>query len=379
MSQYHAIGILSPVASPRQRESDYYYTIVFPNTRAALLDLSDRVSFAEAVALLQLVTPGGKEREQQAELEFRRAWVHKFRCTPPENSDTVPFLLFQELMREVIVQRFDAMPELFVKTSAPREDDDNQAPLLLSFRPSRALLADMADRMHMSVAVMPEIHPDSQYWAGGTDDHKRSDREHEQWTKPAAQEELYRLFLAGKIPTEEATLFDADHDREDQRMWSRRIHALQRFSDPEVAKAVERNSQAPTMYLPFRQRASLRYLYRQIDGAGAMTEVTPFRVVDKIRLTKAIIDAQFDCSALVQRNVLLHHCCAHTHHTDAIDTSIDVLRVQWGSLLSPWRLYRQGLTSLSQLLHYQPIAHVRNYFGEEIALCTSGGLAPLRT
>lgn len=376
MSQYHTIGILSPVASPRQRDSEYYYTIVFPNTRAALSsescsscassrqNQSERVSFADAVELLQLVTPGGKEREQQAVLEIRQAWVHKFRCTAPESSDTIPFVYFQELLREVIVQRFDAMPELFLKTSVSR---DQQA-LLLSFRPSRALLADMADRLQMNVAVMPEIHPPSSYWAA---DSKRSKRENEQWTKPAAQEELYRLFLAGKIPTEEATLFDADHDREDQCMWSRRIHALRRFSDPDVAMAIEKNSQAPTMYLPFKQRASLRYLYRQIDGAGGMADVTPFRVVDKIRLTKAIIDAQFDCPALVQRNLLLHHCCAHTHHTDAIDTSIDVLRVQWGSLLSPWRLYRQGLTSVTQLLHYQPIAHIRNYFGEEIALCKS--------
>lgn len=378
MSTYDSIGlsVLSPVTSPRTRENDYYYTLVFPNTRAladecsssssspVFVDESHRISYRDAVMLLRSVTPGGKEREKQAIDEFKRAWIEKFRATTPLPQDTIPFLYFQELLREVIIQRFDAIADLFFKTLT----SEDGTLLLLSFRPSKALLASMADKSQLKVAMMAEIDPGEAYWAL---DPTRSQRESVQWSKPDGQEELYRMFLAGKVPMEEAQIFEQEHDREDAAMWSRRIHALKRLSDPEITKLVSQKP-PPTMHLPYKNRASLQYLYRQIDSASSdsFSSGSPFRVVDKIRLTKAIIDAEFDCDSLVEKQVLVHHMCSHTHHTDAIDTSIDVLRFQWGSLLSPFRLYRQRLTGISQMFYFQPIMHVRNYFGEELALCT---------
>lgn len=366
---YDSVGVSieSPVTSPRgAAESEYYYTLVFPNTKTANESESSaipltgaRISFAAAQAILRSVTSGGKEREAQAIAEFRLAWVAKFRTPSPAATDMVPTMYFQELLRELIVQRFDAIPDLFLKTSVSTD----QRLLMISFRPSKALLCATADRLSYKVAMMHEVDPGEAYWSV---DPSRASTEAYQWSRADAQEQLYRLFLAGKIPTEDAQIFDEPGDREDTAMWSRRIHALRRFSDPEVAKIVANQDQSKTIYLPFKNRASLQYLYRQIDGRGE--DPTPFRVVDKIRLTKAIIDAQFDCDALVENRLLEHHLCVHTHHTDGIDTSIDMLRVQWGALMSPLRLYRHGLSTLGQLPSYQPLIHIRNYFGEELAL-----------
>lgn len=368
-----AVGVpvlLSPVASPRAQacssEREFYYTLVFPNTRVLSARSSrrrsheqhqQRVSYQDAVALLRAVTSGGKEREKRAIDELRCAWMRKFRASWPAPHDTVPFVYLQELLREVIVQRFDAIPGLFVAAHVSADEEL----LLLSFRPSKALLAAKAEALQLRVPVAPALDPGEAYWRA---DPRRSVRESSQWGKAEAQEELYRLFLAGKIPADEAQLFDG----EDAAMWSRRIHALQRFADPQAAAAAFTGAVVPRS-LPYKSRAALQYLYRSVETSTS-DDSSPFRVVDKIRLTKAIIDAEFDCDALVAQHVLTHHFCTHTHHTDAVDTSIDVLRVQWGSLLSPWRLYRQRLAPLTQLLHFQPIAHVRNYFGEEIALCT---------
>lgn len=392
MASYDAIGlsVLSPVTSPRARESEFFYTLVFPNTRAHAAPSSassgflgsittnsssssqnegKRISYQEAVTLLRSVTAGGKERERCAVDEFRRAWLRKFRVPWPKPQDTVPFLYFQELLREVIIQRFDAVPGLFFQT---RVSADERL-LLLSFRPSKALLAAMADRLQLKVPVMDEVDPGEAYWAA---DPTLSKRESQQWGKPEAQEELYRMFLAGKVSVDEAQLFESEN--ETAAMWSRRIHALKRISDPHVTKALAQRkplaATGNTMYLPFKARAALQYLYRQIDSRGGPVSSSgsggsPFRVVDKIRLTKAIVDAEFDCDALVEQRVLAHHLCAHTHHTDAVDTSVDVLRFQWGSLLSPLRMYQQKLAGLTQVLYLQPILHVRNYFGEELALC----------
>ncbi|TYZ66889.1 hypothetical protein PybrP1_000847 [[Pythium] brassicae (nom. inval.)] len=371
---YDAVGVsvlASPVASPRARESEFYYTLVFPNTRhsrAAGRTEPERVSYQHAVTLLRAVTSGGKEREKRAVDEFRRAWECKFRCARPAPQDSVPFVYIQELLREVILQRFDAIPGLsFV---AHVSADERQ--LLLSLRPSKALLAATADALKLRVPAAPELDPGERYWAA---DPSRGQREREPLDKIEVQEELYRLFLAGKLPAVEAQLFEG----ESAAMWSRRLRALKRFSDPEVAKHLAAPPPLASSTLPFKNHPALQYLYQHIDSATAFSDGddsaaagsgggSPFRVVDKIRLTKAIVDAEFDCDALVAQRVLSHHLCAHTHHTDGVDTSVDVLRFQWGSLLSPWRLYRQGLVGLLQALHSQPLVHVRNYFGEEIAL-----------
>lgn len=174
--------------------------------------------------------------------------------------------------------------------------------------------------------------------------------------------EIYRLFLAGKISAEDAQIFDC----EDSGMWFRRLRALQIFSTIKPGG----EAQEEVVYLPFRDLAALRYVYRQIDdegdGAGAIGRSTesPFRIVDKIRLTKALIDAEFDCGALLERGLLDHHLCPHTHRTTYVDTSLDTDRVQWGEFPAPWRVFGkifQCYRSDDDLL-----LHVRNYFGEQL-------------
>eukprot|EP00644_Phytophthora_capsici_P013329 jgi/Phyca11/548459/estExt2_Genewise1Plus.C_PHYCAscaffold_290016 len=149
-------------------------------------------------------------------------------------------------------------------------------------------------------------------------------------------------------------------------MWSRRLRAHKRLSNGAM-KADEEVG-----YLPFRDLAALRYLYRQIDDEGEGgsdvdgSTLSPFRVVDKIRLTKALIDTEFDCDALLERGLLEHHISPHTHRTTDVDTCLDVLQVQWITLSSPWgnlfRCWRRSEPATD------PLIHVRNYFGEQIAL-----------
>ncbi|KAJ0393845.1 hypothetical protein P43SY_001708 [Pythium insidiosum] len=364
-ARYHAVGVPiggSPVSSPRgssTRESEYYYTLVFRNTKAeALASERQRIRFCDAVEVVRSVTAGGVEREAEAAAEFQAAWVAKFRTPLPAAHDTISIVYFQELVRHLIVHRFDRIPGLLVQSSV---SPDRQR-LFLSLRPSRSLLCATADRLGMRVAMMNEIDPGESYWAS---DPTRAASEAYQWSKSDAQEELVRMYLAGKISSDDAQIFESDDDREDAGMWSRRLHALRRFVHPEVARIVAAKPPTETTHLVFRNRPSLRYLYRQIDGAD---DNSPFRIVDKIRLTKAIVDAEFDCDALVKADLLAHHFCAHTHHTDAVDTSIDVLGLQWGALFGSLRLYRQGLIRLTDLWSFQPILHVRNYFGEELAL-----------
>ncbi|RLN67599.1 hypothetical protein BBJ29_001974 [Phytophthora kernoviae] len=133
--------------------------------------------------------------------------------------------------------------------------------------------------------------------------------------------------------------------------------------------------QEHVVYLPFRDIPALQYVYRQIDDEGegggdvGGSTLSPFRVVDKIRLTKTLVDTEFDCDALIERGLLEHHLCPHTFHTTDVDTSLDALRVQWGALLTPCSAIRGLLRrNYDAKTASDPLVHVRNYFGEQLAL-----------
>ncbi|ETI39221.1 hypothetical protein F442_15005 [Phytophthora nicotianae P10297] len=347
-----ALGIVgSPGTSPRGEQhvlETFYYTLVFPVPSAREMP---RISYADVCEMLRGVTAGGPAREARAVDELRAAWEAKFRSGAPMAQDMIPFSALQELMRDVIIARFSALPGMIIR---PRTESQDKGRILLSFRPTLALLRATAERLKMRMPASSALEIDSK-------------AETKLWSQAEAQEEIYRLFLAGKITAEDAQIFDY----EDSGMWSRRLRALQRFS------AIKTGGQAEegVVYLPFRDLAALRYVYRQIDdegdggGASDGSTLSPFRVVDKIRLTKALIDAEFDCDALLERGLLDHHLCPHTHRATDVDTSLDVLRVQWGALPSPWRLFcglYQWFRSSEPTA--DPLLHVRNYFGEQLAL-----------
>ncbi|KAL4154618.1 hypothetical protein PRNP1_006736 [Phytophthora ramorum] len=347
-----ALGVVaSPGASPRgaqQVREVFYYTLVFPVP--SVRDMP-RVNYAEVCEMLRGVTAGGSSREARAIDEMRAAWEAKFRSGAPMAQDMIPLAALQELMRDVILARFSALPGMTVRSRVESQGDGR---LLLSFRPSPALLRATAERLKVRVPASSALE------LGSKDGAKL-------WGQAEAQQEVYRLFLAGKIAAEDAQIFDY----EDIGMWSRRLRALQRFSTSKSGVQSEEDA----VYLPFRDLAALRYVYRQMDdegdGGGDVdgSTLSPFRVVDKIRLTKALVDAEFDCDALVERGLLEHHFCPHTHRATDVDTSLDVLRARWGAFPTPRRVVSGMFQSLcSAVPGTNPLGHVRNYFGEQLAL-----------
>ncbi|KAG6971978.1 hypothetical protein JG688_00004186 [Phytophthora aleatoria] len=301
-----SLGIVgSPGVSPRGEQNvleTFYYTLVFPVPSAREMP---RISYSEVCEMLRGVTAGGRAREARAIEELRAAWEAKFRSGAPMAQDMIPFSALQELVRDVIIARFSALSGMTVR---PRTESLGNGRILLSFRPSPALLRATAERLKVRVPASIALEIDSK-------------PEAKLWGQAEAQEEIYRLFLAGKITAEDAQIFDY----EDSGMWTRRLRALQRFSTTKTSGQAEEE----VVYLPFRALAALRYVYRQIDdegdGGGGMdgSTLSPFRMVDKIRLTKALIDAEFDCDALLERGLLDHHLCPHTYRTTDVDTSLD--------------------------------------------------------
>ena len=159
------------------------------------------------------------------------------------------------------------------------------------------------------------------------------------------------MFLAGKIHASEAVLFA----EETPQMWSRRIHVLNRLQDTNLQ----------TENFPFLNQDRVQYLYEHVEGNEARM---PFRTVDKIRITKSIVDQEFDCDRLVEYGILKGHMCVHAYSTDVDDVALDLLYDTWGNMTGPLEVYRTKLAPWTKILSYQPLWDIRNYFGEEISL-----------
>ncbi|RQM31308.1 hypothetical protein B5M09_001576 [Aphanomyces astaci] len=331
--------------------SEYYYTLVFPNTPHDLTDVAgERISFAQAKAIIREVTCGGEANKTHAVNEFIQAWVEKFRSVSPIDVDTIPVGYFRELMRNIVIQRLESIPGLslvtFTSSSSsetkgnlvepPKESNNDAEYIYCLIRVSRDLLFQQADLHNLLVPIWPEVDPGS-------------------------ERELNRMFLQGETQADEAQLFDD----ESPAMVSRRIHAIQRIADRSIQPCYH---PSPHLYFPFRNHPAYQYLYRHLESSCQAN--MPFRIVDKIRVTKGLIDGEFNCDLLRKHNFLVHHMCVHSRDpSDEDEVTLDMLCDQWGSLTSFWHAWSHGhCRHLLGVLYYQPIDLIRHYFGEQLAL-----------
>ncbi|KAF0691273.1 Aste57867_17451 [Aphanomyces stellatus] len=381
--------------------SDYYYALIFPNTPHELSDVADeRISFAQAKTIIRRVTCGAEAKKESAVAEFAQAWVDKFRSVPPIDIDTIPVGYFRELMRNIVIQRLGSIPGLTLVTftstiqkpkpsmAAPKDattsihvdkddtkqplagdpsptsndaqktndaddDDSDAAYIYCLIRISRELLMEQADKQDVHVPIWPEVDPGSEYWETHSSETS--------FTLDQADRELNRMFLEGQIQADEACIFDG----ESAAMVSRRIHAIQRIADTTIRLYFHPSSH---LHFPFRNNPAYHYLYRHIDSCQMNM---PFRLVDKIRVTKTLLDGEFNYDMLRQEGFLVHHMCIHTRDpSDEDDTTLDMLADQWGSLAAYWNIWdaRRTGNNVLHVLYYQPIATIRDYFGEQLAL-----------
>ncbi|OQR99806.1 hypothetical protein THRCLA_06388 [Thraustotheca clavata] len=328
--------------------SEYYYVLIFPNTPHALnAGATSRISFLKATNIVRSVTCGSTEAKDAAVAEFEQAWITKFRSLPPVDNDMIPVHFFQELIRVIVIQRLEANRGIALVTQIAQDESS----IYCYIRLTRDYLFQAADRFKINLPIWPEIDPGSEYWM----DYGHETKE---YSIEAAEKQLHRMFLAGQINADEAQVFL----NESSAMVSRRIAAMLRICDRDIQKYY---TSSATMYFPFQNDPAYHYLYRHVEGIELDM---PFRRVDKIRLTKAVLDEAFNCDMLEQRGFLNHHMCIHTYSQEGDDAALEHLREQWGALSAPVFLYQNKICRDWRLIFYQPITMIRDYFGEQLAL-----------
>ena len=183
------------------------------------------------------------------------------------------------------------------------------------------------------------------------------------------------MYLLNEIEAHDATLY-LD---ETQNMWSNRIQVLKRKQDLHPSL-----QQDHVTYLPYNHHPRYAYLYNNLkhqkkgQHIGQNNHMT-IPSVDVLRLTKRMLERDFDFAKLTQYGILHHHFCLHADNNSNEQESeiLNKLKSSWGSFYAPSSYlalrfpygapWKAVLTCLSD----QPLEDIRRYFGEEIAMCTS--------
>ena len=84
----------------------FHYLLFFPTASTIHRDKYNRLSYEEALGIIQQCVGGDETREEAARREFRKAWMSKFRSGPPMDQDTLPLVSFYEVLEWI--QNIDA-------------------------------------------------------------------------------------------------------------------------------------------------------------------------------------------------------------------------------------------------------------------------------
>lgn len=381
------------MSTPKSTSHPYHYVLVFPKhatfskqpvrpgsnwwpsrwlsgwwkNSTHPLDI-DRISYAESLLYIQRCVGGDEAREARVSKIFQQSWMEKFRCNEPLAEDTIPFSGFQELMREVILARLHTIPGLTLDilntsalssskpTSKPTKPKNRSTMTIVCFVQAHAsLLRQEAEATELCLPLCREIVEDECLNATAVKEYSE---------KEDAEKELYRMFLAGDIPSEEAQIFSAEmHPRQ----WSQRLHILQHQVQSKLKPAQQslKDPKHQSLYhFPYQQQPHVQYVFqsRTLQSLESVktkrnkstnehlnpNQNLPFGHMHQIRLVKGLLDREFDTGQLLEYGILEDHYCLHDQ-----DQLQQFMKPKKSKSLSWWGKIR-----------HPPIQMMRNYYGE---------------
>ncbi len=333
----------------------------------------DRISYAESLLYIQRCVGGDEAREARVSKIFQQSWMEKFRCNEPLTEDTIPFSGFQELMREVILARLHTIPGLTLdilntsalssskktKSNTTKPNHRSTMTIVCFVQAHASLLRQEAETTELCLPLCREIVEDERLNATAAKEYSE---------KEDAEKELYRMFLAGDIPSEEAQIFPAEmHPRQ----WSQRLHILQLQAlsklKPEQQSLKDQKDQS-LYHFPYQQQPHIQYAFQSRTPQSLESgkskrnkpkssnqhlhpnQNLPFGHMHQIRLVKGLLDREFDTGQLLEYGILEDHYCLHDQdQLQQFSKSTTKKSKSW----SWWGKFRQP-----------PIQMMRNYYGE---------------
>ncbi|KAG7393141.1 hypothetical protein PHYPSEUDO_012477 [Phytophthora pseudosyringae] len=271
---------------------------------------------------------------------------------------------FGAIVRTLMLRRLTAVCKLDVSLSV---SEDGQLLLVRISASDNLLLATLCETETYRLEFAEAIDPGRSFWR----DRREVNADQKVLDANTAKHKLKLLLAEKAMPPKEAAWLPG----ESLARVSARVHALSRISRASRGLICCCNpAPAFASYSPSIQRQFLYKKYpHKLDIPETYRRSVVLRTVDCIRVTRRIIDAEFDTNATIASGLVTSFHCLHSSSRFDLN-SRGVLASSWITFWRPTRLPGEFYPNAHAILNLlgriapfrQPLQDVRDYFGDVI-------------
>ncbi|TMW63884.1 hypothetical protein Poli38472_014794 [Pythium oligandrum] len=326
------------------------------------------LAFEEAQRLyLETLKCADTTRRLAEAAAFETEWMKMTgRKTTETSSGAVMFVTqFEAITRTLILRRLTERCKLDVSLSISAH---GRWLVVKIFASDNLLMTTLCHESTYKLQVADAVDPGRAFWQD-----MREVKADNKVLDPHTIHQKFKLLLQrGAVAQKEAERVPS----ESLASVSARAHALMRIHRASKDALRCRNTHLP--FVAYTPQTHLQYLYKkypnQLDMEGVTRRSAVLRTIDCLRLTRRILDTEFDLDHMRHQNILVDFTSLHS--ASRLDvTSRDTLLSSWVAFWRPQYLPGEFepethwfLNQLGRLSPFrQPLRDVRDYFGECIA------------
>ncbi|KAI9983335.1 hypothetical protein PInf_007295 [Phytophthora infestans] len=269
------------------------------------------------------------------------------------------------IVRTLMLRRLTAICKLDVSLSV---SEDGQLLLVRIFASDNLLLATLCETDSYRLQFADAIDPGRSFWH----DKKEVLTDQKVLDANTAKHKLRLLLAERAMSPKEAVWFPG----ESLARVSARVHALSRIS--RASRGLIRCHNSAPAFASYSPNIQRQFIYKKypnkLDVPDSYRRSAVLRTVDCIRLTKRIIDAEFDTNATIASGLLSTFHCLHSSGRFDLNSRGALVSSWikfWRPVHFPGEFYPKDhaiLNLMGRIAPFrQPLQDVRDYFGEEIA------------
>ncbi|ETM54239.1 hypothetical protein L914_02387 [Phytophthora nicotianae] len=271
---------------------------------------------------------------------------------------------FSAIVRTLMLRRLTAICKLDVSLSV---SEDGQLLLVRISASDNLLLATSCETESYRLQFADAIDPGRSFWR----DKKEVNTDQKVLDANTVKHKLKILLAENAMSPKEAVWFPG----ESLARVSARIHALSRIS--RVSKGLIRCHNSAPAFASYSPNIQRQFIYKKyphkLDIPDTYRRSTVLRTVDCIRVTRRIIDAEFDTNNAIASGLLSSFHCLHSSSRFDFN-SRSALASSWIKFWSPTHLPGEFYPDDHAILNLigriapfrQPLRDVKDYFGEKI-------------
>ncbi|KAG3024790.1 hypothetical protein PC121_g6141 [Phytophthora cactorum] len=271
---------------------------------------------------------------------------------------------FSAIVRTLMLRRLTTICKLDVSLSV---SEDGQLLLVRIFASDNLLLATLCETESYRLQFADAIDPGRSFWR----DKKEVNADQNVLDANTVKHRLKLLLAENAMSLKEAVWFPG----ESLTRVSTRVHALSRIS--RASKRLIRCHNSSPAFASYSPNIQRQFIYKKyphkLDIPDTYRRSAVLRTVDCIRVTRRIIDAEFDTNATIASGSLSSFHCLHSSSRFDVN-SRGALASSWVTFWRPVHLPGEfypndhaTLNLIGRIAPFrQPLQDVRDYFGERI-------------